>query len=614
MVIKSRNIERVAAKKVKIAENLYLITNHLGNVRMLLTEEQQQDQYPAATLEGTYSTAAPEAVSMINYEKKFYTINNIYAVASNTMPGWTTAKDYANNNGNPPYNLNYPAGTTPAATATATKVYKLNATTNKTGLGMVLKVMAGDKIDIHGKSYYQSTTTYNNTNSTVLTLSDIVGAFIGSPDNAGFGSKGITSGTMQTINTGQIPGSFIRGNDGSSSTIPKAYINYIFFDEQFKYAGGGFSRAGASGSVKPHWNTDPVLQNIAVPKNGYLYVYISNESNANVFFDNLQVFHTRGALLNEDHYYPYGGQLYAISSKSAGSLENRKKYNGIDKESDLQIDVYDAQLRELDGQIGRWWQIDPKIDDMKMWSPYASNYNNPILYSDPLGDEPECCLGEFMATLRNAAGFKYTTNKSFAKGMVEVAKDPNTYANAILTIGPIVGTGLAMFMTDGALAGTTSRVVASRTIATAEVSTAVSLETRAKEIQSTLSSATQRINTSAVASSSKIESSAPNFIVDSKGTAFPVPKGATGPTPVINNAGNQTGVAFTGGKGGANGKVSTIRLMDATPAKGNSPGYPNGYIKFENISKQGVDPYSGKTLPNSQSHFPISGVPFYYHN
>lgn len=104
-------------------------------------------------------------------------------------------------------------------------------------------------------------------------------------------------------------------------------------------------------------------------------------------------------------------------------------------------------------------------------------------------------------------------------------------------------------------------------------------------------------------------SAAPNFIVSPGGTAFPVPRGATGPTPVINPSGNQTGVAFTGGNGGANGQVSTMRVMGPTDARGNSPGYPNGYIKYENSAQrrpQGVDPYTGKTLPNSQSHFPIT--------
>ncbi len=52
-----------------------------------------------------------------------------------------------------------------------------------------------------------------------------------------------------------------------------------------------------------------------------------------------------------------------------------------------------------------------------------------------------------------------------------------------------------------------------------------------------------------------------------------------------------------------------MRIMNPTDARGSSPGYPDGYIKYENSVQpkpQGVDPYTGKTLPNSQSHFPIT--------
>jgi len=48
-----------------------------------------------------------------------------------------------------------------------------------------------------------------------------------------------------------------------------------------------------------------------------------------------------------------------------------------------------------------------------------------------------------------------------------------------------------------------------------------------------------------------------------------------------------------------------MRTMDPTPPRGASPGYPNEYIKYENSAGQGVDPYTGRTIPNSQSHFPI---------
>lgn len=53
------------------------------------------------------------------------------------------------------------------------------------------------------------------------------------------------------------------------------------------------------------------------------------------------------------------------------------------------MNIYDAQLRNLDPQMGRWNQIDPKIEKMEMWSPCVSNYDNPIRYNDFLGDEPD---------------------------------------------------------------------------------------------------------------------------------------------------------------------------------------------------------------------------------
>jgi len=55
---------------------------------------------------------------------------------------------------------------------------------------------------------------------------------------------------------------------------------------------GGFSGVGSSGVVKNHWD-DASMKNISARKSGYLYAYVSNESNIDVFFDNVQVVHKR---------------------------------------------------------------------------------------------------------------------------------------------------------------------------------------------------------------------------------------------------------------------------------------------------------------------------------
>nr|WP_283093163.1 RHS repeat-associated core domain-containing protein [Chitinophaga hostae] len=92
-------------------------------------------------------------------------------------------------------------------------------------------------------------------------------------------------------------------------------------------------------------------------------------------------------LLEGTHYYPYGLTMAAISSnalKGANYSKNRKEFNGIEHTTDLDLNQYDAFYRSLDPQVGRWFQVDPKPNEM--FSPYAAMANNPILYSDPGGD------------------------------------------------------------------------------------------------------------------------------------------------------------------------------------------------------------------------------------
>lgn len=261
----------------------------------------------------------------------------------------------------------------------------------------------------------------------------------------------------------------------------------------------------------------------------------------------------QGLVIWQESYAPWGQREIKDTASAYPALGSSIWYTGQEEEQALGLYYYGARWYSPD--IAQFYSIDPApvtVDNPRSFGRYLYGNNNPIRYTDPDG--------------RTAVDI---VNKRGRGIFLEGGCCAVPRGGAITSIGPRYYGNEG----GGILGG---RATSSSTAAGGANATGASR--------------------------------APDFVVSPGGTAFPVPQGATGPTPVHNPAGNQTGAAFTGGAGGANGQVSTMRIMNPTPAKGNSPSYPKGYIKYENSASprpQGVDPYSGKTLPNSKSHFPI---------
>jgi RHS repeat-associated protein len=170
---------------------------------------------------------------------------------------------------------------------------------------------------------------------------------------------------------------------------PEAYLTILFFDERFNFipdADGGVAQQQVMEAVGSN-GSSLTLPNIKAPKNGYAYVYVSNQSKSDVYFDNFQVGITQGNIAEENHYYAYGLKIATLSSKKLGdvyegTLKNNYLYNGKELFDDADLNWYDYGFRNYDPQIGRFPQLDPLTDSYPFLTPYQYASCDPITNID----------------------------------------------------------------------------------------------------------------------------------------------------------------------------------------------------------------------------------------
>jgi len=375
----------------------YFIKDHLGNIRTILTEGKDTSSY-AATMESKDS-----AVVSALFSNVYTPVNTVYVKPS----GFDS--DTSNH-----------------------FVARLNASSGvniTTGPSIVLKVMAGDQVQMSTYAYY--TTPVQPPPSGVNLLNSILPLLAGGVISNGEGH--LLSGDLTNLTNTLNPNvAQFLNNRGYDSTKPKAYLNWILFDDQFNYI--------ASNSGVQQVQSGGTKQVLSAPtqtmsKNGYLYVYVSNESAQDVYFDNLTVKDVTGPLAQEQGYYPFGLQMAGISDKKLLAATNPYKFDGgTEYEEDYGLDYYNTMYRKYDPQIGRFCGVDALSEEAIDQSPYHFASNNPLSLSDPSGamsqptllSLPTLLSGTAKIALQNFENFESNADSYYDMGTGSYTGDGTT--------------------------------------------------------------------------------------------------------------------------------------------------------------------------------------------
>ncbi|HNX01899.1 MAG TPA: RHS repeat-associated core domain-containing protein, partial [Candidatus Cloacimonadota bacterium] len=254
------------------------------------------------------------------------------------------------------------------------------------GLSIMLKVMAGDTIEISAKAFYNMD---NAAPGRGIDVAPILGSIISSMTNPVATAVGEASQVATTVHTSAGHSSrYVTLPDKGlqvKTVQPRSGVNFVLYNSAFEVVeeNTGYLPVDDKINAIQTLSTDKMVMAEA----GFIEVFVDNQANTAVYYDNMMVVHSSGSsnVLEVNAYYPYGMLMPGLSLIAPPGKYNAYKHSAKELQKELSLQWYDHGARMYDPTVSRWWVPDPLAEKYYSLSPYNYCANNPILFVDPDG-------------------------------------------------------------------------------------------------------------------------------------------------------------------------------------------------------------------------------------
>jgi len=370
----------------------YFLKDHLGNVRVVLEAGSASPSSSVSPISSNTATyLATMEISKAEEEELYFANLN------------TTRADR-------PYNY-------PDKNPLNTKLAKVPGKSR--GPSIMLRVMAGDTIEISAKAFYNIDDSQQGKG---IDFSSIAGAAIAAltnPVSTVIGEmQRITNDLGAVANQSTVLHPLLEENLQNNMPQPKSGINFVAYNDKFEVVEINTGMI----LVEDRINEIQTLaaDRMVITESGFLEIFANNDAQTPVYYDNMMITMTTGPVMEVNAYYPFGMIITDLSLAALPDKKNFYKYNAKELQTESGLNWHDFGQRMQDPVIGRFMVPDRFAEKYYHLSPYQYAANNPINCIDINGDSVQVTTEAILA-IHHA--LDKNTNVSFKvnNGMIDPA-------------------------------------------------------------------------------------------------------------------------------------------------------------------------------------------------